>query len=84
AQLSRGASLEGSLLERVKNIIPMIVPLFVSAIRRADDLALAMEARNYVADATGRTSFRSLRFSVCDVQMLLFTVAVMGTVVVLH
>ncbi len=48
AQVSRGADFEsGSILRRAKSLIPLIVPLFVSAFRRADELALAMEARGY-------------------------------------
>ena len=55
AQMARGADFEnGSLIKRVKNMIPLLVPLFVSAFRRADDLAMAMEARCYVGGA-GRT-----------------------------
>ncbi len=48
AQVSRGADFEsGSILSKAKNLVPLIVPLFVSAFRRADELALAMEARGY-------------------------------------
>ncbi|MFO7952317.1 MAG: energy-coupling factor transporter transmembrane protein EcfT [Bacillota bacterium] len=48
AQTARGADFEsGSFFQRAKNLVPLIVPLFISAFRRADDLALAMEARGY-------------------------------------
>lgn len=48
AQIARGADLEsGSIIERAKSMIPILVPLFVSAFRRANDLAMAMEARCY-------------------------------------
>jgi energy-coupling factor transport system permease protein len=48
AQVSRGADFDsGSILSKAKNLVPLIVPLFVSAFRRADELALAMEARGY-------------------------------------
>jgi energy-coupling factor transport system permease protein len=48
AQISRGADFEsGSFFQRAKNLVPLIVPLFVSAFRRADELALAMESRGY-------------------------------------
>jgi len=48
AQLARGADFEtGSLFHRARNMVPLIVPLFVSAFRRADELALAMEARGF-------------------------------------
>ena len=48
AQMARGADFEsGNLIQKVKNMIPLLVPLFISAFRRANDLALAMEARCY-------------------------------------
>lgn len=48
AQMARGADFEsGNLIQRAKSLIPLLVPLFVSAFRRADDLAMAMEARCY-------------------------------------
>lgn len=82
AQLSRGASLDGSLLERVKNIVPMILPLFVSAIRRADDLAVAMSARAYVG-GEGRSSYSRLVFKVADAGVLIFSAAFMLGIFVL-
>lgn len=83
AQLSRGASLEGNLLRRVKNIVPMILPLFVSAIRRAEDLAVAMEARHYVG-GEGRTSFRKLQFRRGDFGLLAFSMVALLAIVVLN
>ena len=48
AQIARGADLEsGHMIQRAKSMIPILVPLFVSAFRRANDLAMAMEARCY-------------------------------------
>ena len=48
AQIARGADFEsGNLIQKAKNMIPLLVPLFISAFRRADDLAMAMEARCY-------------------------------------
>ena len=48
AQIARGADFEsGNLIKKAKNMIPLLVPLFISAFRRADDLAMAMEARCY-------------------------------------
>ena len=62
AQMARGADFEsGSMLKRVKNMIPLLVPLFVSAFRRADDLAMAMEARCYNG-GTGRTKMKPLTY----------------------
>ena len=65
AQLSRGATFEGNLMEKMRSIVPLIVPLFVSAFRRADDLALAMDSRCYHG-GEGRSSFKSYRFGVGD------------------
>lgn len=73
AQLSRGLALEGRLIQRIRNIIPMILPLMVSAIRRADELAVAMEARNY-AGGSGRTSYRKLGFVAPDYALLTCTI----------
>lgn len=62
AQLARGADFEsGNLLQRLKGMLPILVPLFVSAIRRANDLALAMDARCYHGGA-GRTKMFPLRY----------------------
>ncbi len=48
AQMARGADFEsGNLIQRAKNLIPLLVPLFISSFRRADELAMAMEARCY-------------------------------------
>lgn len=66
AQMARGADFEsGSLLQRAKNLIPLLVPLFINAFRRADDLAIAMEARGY-RGGEGRTRFRELDFRRVD------------------
>lgn len=60
AQMARGADFEsGNLWRRAKNMVPLLVPLFVSAFRRADDLAMAMEARCY-RGGTGRTRLKEL------------------------
>lgn len=71
AQLSRGISLEGNIIRRVRNIAPMVLPLLVSAIRRAEDLAVAMEARHYVGGGQ-RTCFQKLEFGKRDVCLALF------------
>ena len=66
AQKARGANLDtGSFAERVKALTPILVPLFVSAFRRADELALAMECRCY-SGGNGRTRMRTLRFGEAD------------------
>lgn len=62
AQMARGADFEsGRLMKRVKALVPLLVPLFVSAFRRANDLALAMEARCY-AGGEGRTQMKPLKY----------------------
>ena len=66
AQMARGADFEsGNLLKRVKNMIPLLVPLFVSAFRRADNLAMAMEARCYHG-GVGRTKMKPLQYNTTD------------------
>ena len=63
AQQARGADFEsGSIVKRVKALIPILVPLFVSSFRRANELALAMEARCY-RGGEGRTKMRPLKYS---------------------
>lgn len=80
AQMARGADFEnGNLIQKAKNMIPLLVPLFVSAFRRADDLALAMEARCYNG-GEGRTKMKPLRYTKQDhisyVIVLVFLAAV--------
>ncbi len=66
AQKARGADLEtGSIVKRAKALIPILIPLFVSAFRRAEDLALAMECRCY-RGGEGRTRMKQLYFSRLD------------------
>ena len=66
AQMARGAAFgRGSPLERAKSLLPILVPLFVGAFRRADELALAMEARAY-RGGVGRTRLRQLRMRPAD------------------
>ncbi len=66
AQAARGADFDtGNLVQRAKSFIPVLVPLFVSAFRRADELATAMEARCY-RGGTGRTRLRQLQFTTAD------------------
>ena len=66
AQMARGADFEsGSVIKRVKSLIPLLVPLFISAFRRANDLALAMEARCY-RGGVGRTRMKPLVYKKND------------------
>lgn len=67
AQKARGADFEtGSLMQRVKALVPILVPLFISAFRRADELAIAMECRCYHG-GEGRTKMKLLRYHRNDV-----------------
>src|SRR5690625_568831 len=66
AQASRGVDFRtGPIKERLKSIIPLLVPLFVSAFKRAEELAMAMEARGY-RGGEGRTKLRELTFTKKD------------------
>src|SRR5690554_5043685 len=66
AQMARGADFEsGNLLQRAKSLVPLLVPLFISAFRRADELAMAMEARCY-RGGDGRTRMKILKLSKRD------------------
>jgi len=66
AQMARGADFtSGGLVQRARALLPLLVPLFVSAFRRADDLATAMEARCYHG-GEGRTRLRGLRLGTLD------------------
>ena len=61
AQKARGAQLDnGKMTERIKALVPVLVPLFISAFRRADELAMAMECRCY-RGGDGRTRLKVLR-----------------------
>ena len=83
AQRSRGADFEtGGLIKRAKAILPLIIPLFISAFRRADELATAMESRCYHG-GEGRTKMKVLRFSASDFIALVFGACVIAAVVVL-
>ncbi len=80
AQKARGANLdEGSLTERVKALVPILIPLFVSAFRRAEELALAMECRCYQG-GEGRTRLRQLKSGPRDYAALLITLVFLGAV----
>lgn len=68
AQKARGADFEsGNLMERVKALVPILVPLFISAFRRADELATAMECRCYHG-GEGRTKMKLLRYTQWDLK----------------
>ena len=83
AQKARGADFEnGKLLDRVKALIPILVPLFISAFRRADELATAMECRCYHGDK-GRTKMKLLRYRRCDMFAFITLAGLLAAVIVL-
>ena len=66
AQMSRGADFESkNLVSRAKNLVPLLVPLFVSAFRRAEELAMAMEARCY-RGGYNRTKMKEAKITKVD------------------
>ncbi|MBR2054293.1 MAG: energy-coupling factor transporter transmembrane protein EcfT [Clostridia bacterium] len=82
AQSARGADFEsGNLMARAKAMVPLLVPLFVSAFRRAGDLAMAMEARCYHG-GKGRTRLHVLKMKRNDYLALLFMVLLLAAVIV--
>ena len=81
AQKARGAELDsGKLMARVKNMISIMLPLFVSAFRRADELASAMECRCYNG-GEGRTRLRQLKAAPRDFAALAVTVIFLGVII---
>ena len=84
AQKARGANFEtGNLLQRAKAMIPLLVPLFVGAFRRADELALAMDARCYHGGA-GRTRMNQLKYGARDLVAALAVAALLAAVILLN
>ena len=82
AQKARGADFEsGNLIQKAKALIPILVPLFISAFRRADELATAMECRCYHG-GEGRTRLRQLRFQGSDIAALILGAALVAVVLI--
>lgn len=82
AQMARGADFDnGNIIQKAKNMIPLLVPLFVSAFRRADDLALAMEARCYNG-GDGRTKMKPLKYTAADRRAYLVCILFFAAVIV--
>lgn len=74
AQKARGADFEsGNLIRKTKSLVPILIPLFISAFTRADELAMAMEARGYRGDE-GRTKFKELKYYKGDKAIIAFFV----------
>ncbi len=81
AQMARGADFEsGNLLKRAKAMVPLLVPLFVSAFRRAGDLAMAMESRCYHG-GEGRTRLRVLKMGRNDLWAALAMLGLLGLII---
>ena len=84
AQKARGADFEsGNLLQRAKALVPILVPLFISAFRRADELATAMECRCYHG-GEGRTALHTLRYRTADYLVMLGFVLLAAGIIVLR
>ncbi len=84
AQKARGADLEnGSLVERVKALIPILIPLLISSVRRAYELAEAMECRCYNG-GEGKTRMKQLRLSVTDLYATVLILVYMSLIITLN
>lgn len=83
AQKARGADFDsGSLIQRARAMVPILVPLFISAFRRADELAIAMECRLYRGDV-GRTRMKQMKLGAVDGWAIAVCTLLFGAVIVL-
>ena len=84
AQIARGVEFtSGPIKDRVKAIVPLLIPLFVSSFKRAEELAIAMEARGY-RGGEGRTKYRQLSWQWMDTAVLTFLVILTGLLLLLR
>ena len=84
AQMARGADFEsGNIMKKAKAMVPLLVPLFVSAFRRANDLAMAMEARCY-RGGEGRTKMKPLKYSKADTRAYVILILYFALMLVLR
>lgn len=84
AQMARGVDFSGGpMKDRIKAIVPLLIPLFVSSFKRAEDLAIAMEARGY-RGGEGRTKYRVLQWKLADTLATLLLFLLAGLLVVLR
>ena len=84
AQMARGADFEnGGLIAKAKAMIPLLVPLFISAFRRANDLAIAMEARCYHG-GEGRTKLKPLTYAARDYIAYAVTIAFLVLIIIIR
>lgn len=81
AQMARGADFEsGNILRRAKNLVPLLVPLFINAFKRADELAIAMEARCY-RGGENRTRLNELKLDKKDIGSLIVMIVFFGFII---
>ncbi|MDR5659519.1 energy-coupling factor transporter transmembrane component T [Serpentinicella sp. ANB-PHB4] len=81
AQIARGADFEsGNIISRAKSLVPLLVPLFISAFRRADDLAMAMEARCY-RGGENRTRMKVLKMETKDYTSILVAIMLLTIII---
>ena len=84
AQAARGADFDtGNLMQRAKSFIPVLVPLFISAFRRAEELATAMEARCY-RGSVGRTRMKQLKLTKVDLEITIIMVVLIAAILYLE
>lgn len=84
AQMARGANFDsGNIINKAKSLIPLLVPLFISSFRRADELSMAMEARCY-RGGEGRTRMKVLKLTYNDLIAVLFFVLLIAVTVLIN
>lgn len=84
AQRARGVDFgEGNLIQKMKAVVPLLIPLFVSSFNRAEDLATAMEARGYQG-GDGRTKYRVLHWHMNDTVVMIAFAALTAALVFLR
>jgi energy-coupling factor transport system permease protein len=84
AQKARGADLEsGNLIKRIKALLPILIPLLISSVRRAYELAEAMECRCY-SGGSGRTKFKIMKYSYRDLISTIFIIILLSSVITLN
>jgi len=84
AQMARGTDFDDkNFIKKIKSYIPILIPLFISAWRKAEDLATAMNARCY-RGGEGRTKFKVLKFSKIDLLLLIITIFLFAAIVLLN
>ena len=83
AQKARGADFEsGGIIQKAKSLVPLLVPLFISSFRRADELAMAMEARCY-RGGSGRTRMKQLKFTENDlIAWIIFSILFIASIII--